>query len=74
MNRLGADGDVGPSRRGFRDALGEARIANRPRVTPDAPYHAEVESCLDDNTVLELVCGTLELGQQGRAQEHLDRV
>ena len=35
-------------------------------------YHADVDACLDDETVMDLVCGTLEAGSHARVQEHLD--
>jgi eukaryotic-like serine/threonine-protein kinase len=35
-------------------------------------YHAVVDACLDDETVMGLVCGTLEADSHARVQQHLD--
>ena len=66
---LGLDGDVGPGRRTLGDPGGEIRLQISLGHTPP-PYHGVVDACLDDDTVLQLVSGTLR--DSAAAQQHLD--
>ena len=66
---LGLDGDVGPRGRSLGGAGGELQLQiSHGHTTP--PYHSDVDTCLDDDTVLQLVSGTLRDG--AAAHEHLD--